>query len=97
MSPKSTPAPSSLPKKPAAPKEVDPNKLSAADAQKRCAAIYKLENTIEKKRRLHELAKAGAKAAKDSLKAAEDALAKEIQEQRFGPGPLFPVGDKDAK
>jgi len=78
-------------------KEIDPKTLDTAEAQKRCAAIYKLEKIVEGKRALHDVAKRGAAAAKSALKEAEEALAQEIHEQRFGPGPLFnPNGDGPA-
>ena len=76
--------------KPTAAKEIDTTKLTTGEAQKRVATIYKLEKTIQAKRKLHDLAKVGAKSAKAALTTAEDALAQEIDEQRFGPGPLFP-------
>ncbi len=69
--------------------EVDPKLLTAEDAQKRCAAIYKLEKKINGKRAVYDISKRAAKTAKDALEVAEEALAKEIEEQRFGPGPLF--------
>lgn len=72
-------------------KEVDAAGLEPTEARKRCAAIYKFERKVEAKRKLHDLAKAGAKSAKAQLTDAEDALEQEIREQRFGPGPLFPV------
>jgi len=79
------------------PKEIDPKKITEAEGQKRCAAIYKLEKIIEGKRALHDVAKRGAASAKAALKEAEEALAQEIHEQRFGPGPLFnPAGDGPA-
>ena len=71
------------------PKEIDATKLTAEQGQKRCAAIYRMEKIIEGKRALHDVAKRGAAAAKSALKEAEEALAQEIHEQRFGPGPLF--------
>lgn len=77
------------PDKATAPKEIDPKKLTEADARERCAAIYRLEKKVDAKRAVHELAKAGAKSARAALKEASEAFAKEIHEQRFGPGPLF--------
>lgn len=79
------------------PKEIDAKELDPEEARKRCAAIYKREKKVEAKRKLHEVAKKGAKAAKAALDDAEDALEKEIREQRFGPGPLFsPDGQSPA-
>ena len=72
-------------------REVDPKNLEPEDAKKRCAAIYKRERKVEGKRVIHELAKKTAKAAKAALTDAEEELEKEINDQRFGPGPLFPV------
>jgi len=71
------------------PKEVDVKNLSEAETRKRCVAIYRLERTIESKRAVHDVAKRSAASAKKALTDAEDALAKEINDQRFGPGPLF--------
>tara|TARA_R110000851_G_scaffold268071_1_gene420657 strand:+ start:8912 stop:9298 length:387 start_codon:yes stop_codon:yes gene_type:complete len=80
------------------PKEIDPKSLTAAQGQKRCAAIYRLEKVIEGKRALEDVAKRGHKAATSGRKEAEEALAQEIQEQRFGPGPLFnAAGDGPAE
>ena len=76
---------------PSKPREVDPNSLEGDDAKKRVAAIYKLEKVIEGKRAVHDVAKRAAKAAKAALTEAEEAMEQELHEQRFGPGPLFPV------
>lgn len=78
--------------------EIDPSKLTPEEAKKHCAAIYKLEKIVEKKREAHDQAKRGAKSAKAALTEAEAALEKEIREQRTGPGPLFdPTGKGPAK
>ena len=74
--------------------EIDATKLDPEEAKKRCAAIYKLEKAVERKRQAYDQAKRGAKSAKGSLEEAEEALEKEIREQRKGPGPLFDATGK---
>lgn len=82
--------PKSVPTPPAVKgKEIDAGTLDPEEAKKRCAAIYKLEKVVDLKRSAHTVAKLDAKAAKAALADAENALEKEIREQRFGPGPLF--------
>lgn len=76
--------------------EVDPSTLTAADLAKRCKAIYALERAVEKRTEVHELAKRGLKSARDGLNEAKEMLAKEIHDQRFGPGPLFSPDGKGA-
>jgi len=73
------------------PKEIDPKKLTGDEAKKRAGSIYALQRKVETKRHSFELAKKAYKGAKTALDDAEAALAKEIHEQRYGPGPLFPV------
>lgn len=67
----------------------DVNGLDADEARKRVGAIYKLEAEVEKKRAAYEIAATVAKSKREELKLAEEALAKEIHDQRVGPGPLF--------
>lgn len=69
--------------------EVDVSKLSPEKAMKRLEAIYKKEKAVEKKQASFDLASRARRAAKAELEQAQDELAKEIQDQRFGPGPLF--------
>lgn len=80
------PAPPSLPVKRT---EIDVATLDLEDAKTRCAAIYKLEKAVEARDAAHTIAKAKSKATSTALDHAEEALRKEITEQRFGPGPLF--------
>lgn len=75
-------------------REVDPNKLSAQEAQKRCKAIYDLEKRRDGARIKHDASKRAQKAAKVALDKAQAELDQEIADQRFGPGPLF---DPDPK
>jgi len=79
------------PDAPAKREEVDPALLDPEEAKKRCGEIYRLEKKIEAKRASYELLKSRTKTAKTTLDAAQEALDKEIDAQRFGPGPLFPV------
>ncbi len=69
--------------------EIDVSQLSTADLAKRVTAIYKREKKVEAKTAVYALAKSAAKIAKGALQEAEDALRQEIDEQRWGPGPLF--------
>lgn len=70
-------------------KEIDLTKLSPEKALKRLDAIYKKEKVVERKQASFDLASRARRAAKADLEQAQDELAKEIQDQRFGPGPLF--------
>lgn len=79
----------SAPKPDASREEINPATLPEAEARKRVAAIYRLEKVVGSKRAVHDAAKRGAKSAKTALSEAEEALEQEINEQRFGPGPLF--------
>lgn len=84
-----------MPETPAAPatrEEVDSSLLDPEEAKKRCGEIYRLEKKIEARRASYELLKGRTKTAKTSLNAAEEALDKEIADQRFGPGPLVAAG-----
>lgn len=69
--------------------EVDTSKLTPEKAIKRLDAIYKLEKIVEKKQASYDLASRARRAAKAELEQAQEELANEIQDQRFGPGPLF--------
>lgn len=86
-------APPSMPEKgggkPANRKQVDLGKLTEADKKKRLAAVYKLEGEIEKRRAVYDASKKTTASHKKALASAEAALDKELDEQRFGPGPLF--------
>lgn len=75
--------------------EVNPATLTIADARKRCQAIYEMEGEIERRQNIYDKAHASATKAKKSLSEARAKLQQEISEQRFGPGPLFPVEGKD--
>ena len=90
------PPPPSMPPKAEKLQEVDPNKLPASENAQRCAEIYRLERSVEIKRAAYAVAKLATKAKKGELQAAEEALAKEIHDQRFGPGPLFSPDGKSA-
>lgn len=99
------------PKKPSPPKpkaekpavepkreEVDVSKLAPEETAKRVGKIYDLERKVETKRKAYDLANRARKVAKTELTEAEEALEQEIQDQRYGPGPLFnPKGDGPAK
>lgn len=79
-------------------KEVDVETLPEVEVKKRVAAIYKLERVLERKRIAYDTATRHRNAAKAELEAAEEALQQELDEQRFGPGPLFnPTGTGPAK
>jgi len=83
-------APPSSPPALAHRKEINPEKLSAEDAKKRVAEIYRLEADVEKARQKFEISRRATSSAKKTLRAAEERLEREIQDQRFGAGPLFP-------
>lgn len=70
-------------------KELDVSKIDEKRGKKMLAAIHELEREAERKRHLFELASQNRRAAKAELEEAEDALRKEINDQRFGAGPLF--------
>lgn len=74
--------------------ELDVSKLDATRAKKMLDSIHALERVVEKKQRLFDLASQNRRAAKAELEEAQDALSQEINDQRFGPGPLF---DPNAK
>lgn len=77
--------------------EVDLNNLPAAELAKRCKRIYELEKARDIARERHVAAKKTPAAYKRKLDEAQEALDQEIEEQRFGPGPLFdPSGTKPA-
>ncbi len=75
--------------------EIDVGSLSTPELEKRVTAIYKREKKVEAKTAVYALAKSGAKIAKGALQEAEDALRQEIDEQRWGPGPLFSADGQD--
>lgn len=87
------PTKSAKPTKPTKPaklrQDTDPAKLDREKATKRLGAIYRLEKTLENKRVAHSIASSSKRIAKAEMEEAEEALAKEIREQRTGPGPLF--------
>lgn len=85
----STKATAPKPKTPTKTVEVDPTKLSPEKLRDRVAKIYALEKVRDRKKAALDLASRGRRAAKAELEQAEEDLTKEIQEQRFGPGPLF--------
>lgn len=76
--------------------ETNPKNLTLDEATKRVDVIYRLEKAVESKRASHAVAKLAAKAAKEALAAAVEALESEIREQRLGPGPLFTPDGKSA-
>lgn len=65
------------------------NEIDEREAKKRLRTIYDLEREVERKRVVYVTLKSNAKVAKAELADAEEALAREIGEQRKGPGPLF--------
>jgi hypothetical protein len=86
------------PKTPAKPKPVNVKALEPEKMTKRLAAIYKLEQECETARASFDLASQARRAARAKLDEANDALEKEIREQRYGPGPLFnATGDGPAE
>lgn len=84
--------------KPASPKrpEIDVDTIKPEDARKRIKTIYVLERTVERAREKHESARAAMRESREALKTAQLALSQEIEEQRFGPGPLFSADGQDA-
>ncbi len=77
------PAPKgSAPDKPLS--EIDPKKLSQADAAANLSRVYGLEKQIEKQRTVTEAAKTNHDSNKRKLKALEAKLEEEIRTQRFG-------------
>ena len=70
-------------------KDVDPESLDTNKARSRLGAIYSLEKELENKRVAFSISSSNRRVAKAELDEAEEALAKEIREQRTGPGPLF--------
>lgn len=70
-------------------KEIDPTKLDQVKASNRLSKIYSLEKTVERKKKNFDTASKARRASKAELEEAEEALKLEIQEQRFGPGPLW--------
>ncbi len=89
-------SPAKTPDVPSQPEEVNPGKLSIVDARNRCDAIYKLTRSLEDAQRVFDKLSTKAKVAKAKLAELSAALSQEINEQRFGPGPLFPVDGPDA-
>lgn len=88
-----TSAPEPKPAIPQHPKVVDegkePTDVVLHKLEARVSAIYSLQAKVEEMRVGFERANELHKLAKKSLEYAEEALAKEIREQRNGPGPLF--------
>lgn len=75
--------------KPTTSKECDPMSLDRKKAAERLRTIYDLEKDLEGARARYDVACRARKSAKADLDEAEEALNKEIRDQRQGPGPLF--------
>ncbi len=63
--------------------------LGDAERKKRLTKLYRLEGELETKRASYAASKKTTASHKRALGTAEAALEKELDEQRFGPGPLF--------
>jgi hypothetical protein len=70
-------------------KEIDVSKLDREKTAKRLETIYRLEKAVEKKKASFDAASQVRRRTKADFEKAQDALEKEIRDQRFGPGPLF--------
>lgn len=70
-------------------KEVDLSRVAADKAKGMLLKVHKLEKGVEAARAKFDRASQARRAAKANLEKAQDALNREIQDQRFGPGPLF--------
>lgn len=86
---KHSPADDWIPTSGAIAREIDPDALDVDEARKRCRAIYRIEKRVEAKKAAFDEASALRRAAKAEYELALSDLEREIQEQRFGPGPLF--------
>lgn len=76
--------------------ELDPSKLDPKASAKRLRAIYQLQAEVDTKTATYEAASRVRRAAKADLEEALEALAIEVHDQRFGPGPLFNADGSNA-
>lgn len=70
-------------------KEVDLGRVAPEKAKGMLLKVHKLEKAVEKAKGAFDKASQARRAARANLEKAQDALQREIQDQRFGPGPLF--------
>jgi len=70
-------------------KEVDLSRVAPDKAKGMLVKVHKLEKAVEKAAAKLAVASQERRAARANLEKAQEALQREIQEQRYGPGPLF--------
>ncbi len=72
--------------------EVDLRRVAPKKAKGMLVKVHKLEKAVEKAASRLAVASQARRAARADLEMAQDALQNEIQDQRYGPGPLFAEG-----